>query len=175
MSQPVDRTRRADNRAEDQTAEDGAAEQPRQPDSHTQGQPKVEQLWTLLQVDQQRISALDTIAMTIRGWTVTLVSAIVGFALAQHHRNLLPVAIVGTVLLMLLDVGYRSTQLRHVDRAGKIVKEIAPGYRLRSRDPGGPQWLKSLRSRIGWNRYGSPVLFYVTVLLLLLLLWIVTK
>ena len=112
--------------------------------------------------------------MTIRGWTVTLVSAIVGFALTQHHRNLLPVAIVGTVLFMMLDVGYRSTQLRHVDRAGKVVQEIASAYRLGSRDPRGPQWLESLRSRIGWNRYGSPLLFYVTVFLLLLLLWIVT-
>lgn len=46
-----------------------------------------EQLWTLFQVDQQRINALDTITMTIRGWTVTLVSAIVAFALTQHHRN----------------------------------------------------------------------------------------
>jgi uncharacterized membrane protein len=52
----------------------------------------------VFQVDQQRISALDTIMMTIRGWTVTLVAAIVGFSLSQHHRDLLLVAMVGAVL-----------------------------------------------------------------------------
>jgi uncharacterized membrane protein len=175
MNQPVGRAHRADNQAADQAVQESAAERPGQPGTHTQEPQETQRLWTLFQIDQQRISALDTIAMTIRGWTVTLVSAIVGFSLSQHHRNLLPVAIVGTVLFMMLDVGYRSTQLRHVDRVGKVEQEIASGYRLRSRDPGGPQWLKSLRSRIGWNRYGSPVLFYVTMLLLLLLLWIVTK
>jgi uncharacterized membrane protein len=121
-------------------------------------------------VDQQRISALDTIAMTIRGWTVTLVSAIVGFSLSQHHRSLLPVAMVGTVLLGLLDVRYRRTQLLHADRVDKVEQVIAPGYRLRPRGhPAGPPWLTVIRSR-----YGSSISFYVVVVILLLLLWIVT-
>ena len=87
--------------------------------------PEKEQLWTLFQVDQQRISALDTIMMTIRGWTVTLVSAIVGFSLSRHHRSLLPVAMVGTVLFGLLDVGYRGTQLLHANRASKVEQDIS--------------------------------------------------
>jgi hypothetical protein len=54
---------------------------------------------------------------------------------------------------MMLDVGYRSTQLRHVDRVGKVEQEIASGYRLRSRDPGRaamakispePDWLEPI-------------------------------
>jgi hypothetical protein len=113
MNQPVGRAHHADHRAADQAAQDGAAEQPRQPGTHTEKQLDKERLMTLFQVDQQRISALDTIMMTIRGWTVTLVSAIVGFSLSQHHRSLLPVAMVGTVLFGLLDVGYRRTQLLH--------------------------------------------------------------
>jgi uncharacterized membrane protein len=134
-----------------------------------------EQLWTLYQVDQQRISALDTIAMTIRGWTVTVVSAIVAFALAQHHRNLLPVAIAATLLLMPLDVRYRSVQLRHVARAGSVEEVIIPKYRLRPHDPKWLRWLNPIRKRIGWDRYGSSMSFYVVALILLLLLWKYTK
>jgi len=109
--------------------------------------------------------------MTIRGWTVTLVAAIVGFSLSQHHRSLLLVAMVGSALLGLLDIQYRSTQLRHVDRVGKVQQVIAPDYRLRpSRHLGGPPWLKP----VIWSRYHSSILPYLFVVLVLLLLWIAT-
>jgi uncharacterized membrane protein len=150
--------------------QDGAVEEPRQPGMRTRDAPEAQQLWILFQADQQRISALDTIAMTIRGWTVTLVSALVGFSLSQHHRSLLPVAMIGSVLLGLLDVRYRRTQLLHANRVDKVEQVIAPGYRLRPyRDPGGPSWLILIRSR-----YGSSISFYAVVFFLLLLLWIVT-
>ncbi len=170
MNQPVSRARRADNRAADQAVQDGAAEQPGEPGAHSQEPPQAEGLWTLFQVDQQRISALDTNMMTIRGWTVTLVAAIVGFSLSQHHRNLLPVAMVSTVLFGLLDVRYRRTQLLHANRANKVEQAVAPGYRLRPHGyPAEPRWLPFLRSR-----YYSSISFYIVVLFLLLLLWVVT-
>ena len=71
---------------------------------------EMERLWTLFQVDQQRIGALDANMMTIRGWTVTLVSAIAGFSLSRHHRSLLLVAMAGAALFGLLDVRYRRTR-----------------------------------------------------------------
>ena len=131
---------------------------------------ETEQLWTLFQIDQQRIGALDTNMITIRGWTITVMSALAGISLSQHHRSLLLVAVVGTVLFGLLDVRYRTTQLLHASRADKIEQAIAPDYRLRPHDPGGPPWLSAL-IRI---RYRSSISFYVVVLLLLLLLWVVT-
>jgi hypothetical protein len=144
MTQPVGRADRADNRDTDQVAQDGAVERLDQPGAHTQQPLETERLWALFQVDQQRISALDTIMMTIRGWTVTLVSALVGFSLTQHHRNLLLVAIVGAALFGLLDVGYRRVQLLDVDRARKVEQVIAPDYRLRPQSPGRPRRLTSL-------------------------------
>jgi uncharacterized membrane protein len=120
MSQPVGGAHRGDNRAAHQMVQDGTAEQPRQPDTHTQDSLKTEHLWTLFKVDQQRIGALDSIMMTIRGWTVTLVSALAGFSLSQHHRSLLLVAMVATVLFGLLDAGFRRTQLLHTARASKV-------------------------------------------------------
>jgi uncharacterized membrane protein len=125
------------------------------------------QLWTLFQTDQQRIGALDTNMMTIRGWTVTLASALAGFSLSQHHRSLLLVAMVAAALFGLLDVRYRRTQLLHAARADKIEQVVAPDYRLRPHGYPGELTLM-------WIRYRSSISFYVVVLLLLLLLWIVT-
>jgi uncharacterized membrane protein len=170
MNQPVGRGHRIDNRAADQAVQDDAAEQPRQPGTPAQEQPEQDRLWTVFQVDQQRISALDTIMMTIRGWTVTLVSAIVGFSLSQHHRNLLLVAMVGTVFFGLLDIGYRRTQLLHASRASKVEQDLLPEkYRLRSDHREGLPRLTVHRSR-----YHSSISFYLVLLILLLLLWIAT-
>lgn len=171
MNQPVDRAHHAGNRAADPVVQDCAAGQPGQPGMDAQESPRAEALWTLFQVDQQRISALDTIAMTIRGWTVTLVSALAGFSLSQHHRSLLFVAMAGVVLFGLLDVHYRRTQLLHGARAAKVQDLLAPGYRLGH--PGEPKEPGEEPS-LGWTRYVSTVLFYVFLLFLLLLLWIVT-
>ena len=132
---------------------------------------ETEQLWTLFQIDQQRIGALDTNMITIRGWTITLVSALAGFSLSQHHPSFLLVAMVGAVLFGLLDVRYRTTQLLHASRADKIEAFLAPDYRLRTHDPVGPAWLHTLIR----FRYRSAVSFYAVVLLFLLLLWGVTE
>jgi uncharacterized membrane protein len=83
-----------------------------------------ERLWTLFQIDQQRIGALDTNMITIRGWTITIMSALAGFSLSQHHRSLLLVGAVGAMLFALLDVRYRRTQLLHASRADKIEKKL---------------------------------------------------
>jgi uncharacterized membrane protein len=170
MNQPVGRADRADNQAADQAVQDHAAEQPRQPGTPGQGQLERDRLWTVFQVDQQRISALDTIMMTIRGWTVTLVAAIVGFSLSQHHRDLLLVAMVGAVLFGLLDIGYRRTQLLHASRVTKVEQDLLPEkYQFRGDDPGGKRRLTVHR-----YPYQSSISFYLVVLLLLLLLWLVT-
>jgi len=86
-----------------------------------------ERFWSLFQIDQQRIGALHTNMITIRGWTITLISAVAGFSLSQHHRSLLLVAMVGTILFGLHDVRYRSTQLLHASRANKIEEQLCPG------------------------------------------------
>ena len=128
-----------------------------------------DRLWTLFQVDQQRISALDTNMITIRGWTITVTVAIAGISLSQHHRSLLLVAAIGTMLFGLLDLLYRRTQLLHASRADKIEQVLVPDYRLRPPVPERPL----SRSTVIWVRYGSSVAVYaVVVFLLLLLLWV---
>src|SRR5215470_9240038 len=77
------------------------------------GPMETDQLWALFKIDQQRISALDTVLIAIRGWTVTVVSAIAGFSLSKNDHSILLAAMGGTVLFGLLDVEYRRTQLLH--------------------------------------------------------------
>jgi uncharacterized membrane protein len=177
MNQPAGGVQPADERAAHQAVQDGAAEQVRLPGTDTQEPLEEEQRWTLYQVDQQRMAALDTNMMTIRGWTVTLASALAGFSLSQHHLSFLPIAMVGTLLLGLLDVRYRRTQLRHADRADKLEQVLPRDYRLR---PDGyrsaPRWLAVIpkRYRSVPSRYRSSISFYAVVLLVLLLLWVAT-
>ncbi|MGI9598767.1 MAG: hypothetical protein ACR2QK_21565 [Acidimicrobiales bacterium] len=118
-----------------------------------------EALWTLFQVDQQRITALDGMMIAIRGWTVTVVSAIAGFALSRDDPAMLLAGTAGTILFALLDLRYRRTQLLHADRSDRVEQEIAPDYRLRGQDsaPG------SEDSRL--RRYRSSLSFYAVVIL----------
>ena len=77
---------------------------------------------------------------------------------------------VGTLLLGLLDVRYRRTQLLHADRANKVEQLLPRDYRLRPDGyPDGPRWLVAIPSR-----YRSSISFYAVVLLVLCLLWVAT-
>jgi hypothetical protein len=186
MNQSADAADCADSQIVDRPAQHGVT---RPPGAPTQDPPE-QHLWTLFQVDQQRISALDTIAMTIRGWTVTLVAAIAGFSLSQDHRNFLLAAMLGAVLFGWLDVMYRHTQLLHADRVNKVEREIAQNYRLRPNKPGEdkpgedkpgedkPGEDKPGEDKPGeqslWltlTRYRSSISFYAVMLVILLTLW----
>lgn len=82
-------------------------------------------LWTLLQIDQQRITALDTVTVAIKGWVVTLDAALAGFAFSQDTRPLFLVAMAPTLLFLPLDLRYRQVQLLHADRSERIEREVA--------------------------------------------------
>ena len=130
---------------------------------------KNEELWTLFQVDQQRITALDGMMIAIRGWTVTLVAAIAGFALSQSEPGVLVAGLLGAVLFGYLDLRYRRTQLLHARRATLLEREIAPEHRLRAhlRKPEPGLADSPLR------RYQSSLSFYGAVLVTQAVLWLV--
>jgi hypothetical protein len=127
--------------------------------------PGADGLWTLLQVDQQRVTALDTVSVAIRGWVVTLDSALAGVAFTKGNSGLIAVAIAATLLFLPLDLQYRRTQLLHSQRSDQIEQQVAPQYRFRS--------LFSRRSgllaRNGVGRYATPAMFYAALLVLLIL------
>lgn len=111
---------------------------------------------------------LDTIAMTIRGWTVTLVSALVGFSFTQHNQRLLVAAAFATLLLGLLDVRYRATQLLHARRVDRVEELIIPQLKLRPRTTTPPGPIRTILS----SPYRSAASFYGVVLALIVAVWI---
>src|SRR3954452_1150485 len=129
-----------------------------------------ERLWSLLQIDQGRISAFDSIATTIRGWTVTLVSALVGFSFTEHNQGLLVAAALATILLCILDIRYRATQLLHARRVDRVEALLIPNFALRPRTT---SETKPLWAFLNFP-YRSAASFYSVVLILLAAVWIAT-
>lgn len=119
-------------------------------------------LWTLMQLDQQRITALDTVSMAIRGWVVTLDSALVTFAFTKSSPGVIAVAAAVTLLLLPLDFRYRRTQLMHVQRSNRIEHEIVPKYRLRDVNTS-----RSQKQSSGLSGYTTAGMFYTAILILL--------
>jgi hypothetical protein len=131
-------------------------------------QRRADRLWKLFEVDQQRITALDTLLIAIRGWVITLDSALAGFAISQDNRVFFLVALLATPFFTALDLGFRSVQLRHVDRARRVEAELIPlDYRFRP--------LKASTDRVEAPRpqvrsiraYWSTLVFHVPLVVLL--------
>lgn len=91
-----------------------------------------EHLWRLLEVDQQRISALDATTLTVKGWAISVDTAVAGVAVARDDARLLALGLVPTLLFWVVDHGYRSVQLMHADRSSRMAKIIEPRFPLAS-------------------------------------------
>ena len=128
-----------------------------------------DRLWSLVTIDQQRITALDTVMAAIKGWVVTLGSAPVGIAISSDRRGLVVVAIVATMFFATLDFRYRTVQLAHAARSTAVELSILPGFefpRYQSRRAAG------FVGRINQASYMTTSMFYLIVLLVLLLVWL---
>ena len=82
----------------------------------------------ILEIDQNRISSLDSTKFTIKGWSITLVSLLVGFTFQYKNKAFLYVGIVATILFGILDYLYRKVQLNHVERSSNILQDIQNVY-----------------------------------------------
>ena len=123
-------------------------------------------MWQLFQADTQRITALDQMAIAIRGWTITLTSALAAFGLAHSDRTLVLAAVLVPLLFGLLDVRYRTTQLLHAARVDLLQESLAPDYPLRpakSRTTG-------LTGLLGRWAYRSSVSFHAALVAVLLVI-----
>lgn len=96
-----------------------------------------ENLLKLLEIETSRISNLDSTLFTIKGWTVTLVSALVGFAFTTSdnkeftaRKELLILAIVSTTIFMSTDIAFRRVQLGHVAIAMRIKSFFKENQKL---------------------------------------------
>jgi hypothetical protein len=127
-----------------------------------------EPLWRLFEVDQQRITALDTSIVAIRGWAITLDSALAGFAVSQNDRAFFLVALLATAFFTVLDLGFRNVQLRHVDRARRVEAKLVPlEYRFRPVEAL-TEGVQASRPQVRSARaYWSTLVFHVPLAVLL--------
>jgi hypothetical protein len=127
-----------------------------------------EPLWRLFEVDQQRITALDTSIVAIRGWAITLDSALAGFAVSQHNRAFFLVALLATAFFTVLDLGFRSVQLRHVDRARRVEADLIPlDYRFRPVEASNKGVHASRPQVRSVRAYWTTLVFHVPLMVLL--------
>ena len=128
-----------------------------------------DRLWSLVVTDQQRITALDAVTVAIKGWVVTLTSAFVGIAVSSNRRTLVLVALATTAFFAALDLHYRAVQLAHAARSAEVERRMVQEFefaRYQSRSGTG------LIGRILKGRYLATFMFYSTLVVVLLLVWL---
>jgi hypothetical protein len=76
------------------------------------------------EVDQQRLTALDNATLVVKGWALTLISALTGVAVSRDDASFILIAFVPTVFFAALDLHYRGVQLRHARHADQIEKHV---------------------------------------------------
>lgn len=79
-------------------------------------------------VDLDRISSLDSTTFTIKGWAVTLVTALISLAIQQKNPIFLYIGLVPTIFFGMIDYFYRKIQLSHVERVVRIERYLELKY-----------------------------------------------
>ncbi|MBD2104828.1 hypothetical protein [Leptolyngbya sp. FACHB-261] len=134
-------------------------------------------LLKLLEIDQNRISALDVTSFTIKGWAITLVSALIGFAIQQHDKRFLGIGIAAITFFAYFDFRYRKVQLSHVERSSSIQKHFKQYYLDQGSSLSGEleNIFKSSPRKDFWTQYFFSVfLLYICIEITLILLMFVT-
>lgn len=135
-------------------------------------------LLKLLEIDQNRISTLDVTIFTIKGWAVTLVSALVGLAIQQNNQNFLGIGIVAIAFFAYFDFRYRRVQLRHIERSLSIQRYFKQYYLDQGLSLSNEieNIFKPFYERNFWSQYFFPVfLLYLCIeTILIFLLFIKT-
>jgi hypothetical protein len=97
-------------------------------DAEATTQLDIELATKLIDIDHARISSIDTTEFIIKGWTITLVSGLIGFALTVKDPNtgkiFLLIGIFATSIFFLLDKIYKKIQNSHIIRAWTILQAI---------------------------------------------------
>ncbi len=71
---------------------------------------------------QNGIRGYDTVLLTVKGWTITIFSAVIFFAIDKQQAILFPFCAILVILFWLLDAFYRTIQGRLILRYHEIEK-----------------------------------------------------
>jgi len=81
---------------------------------------QVELLWKEIDLLQQSIRTYDTMLMTIKGWSITVFSAFVIFAVKEEQPQNLLLCVLAVLLFWVLDALFKSFQRAFIIRYNKV-------------------------------------------------------
>ena len=87
---------------------------------------------------QDAIRGLDTITFQIKGWSVTVATAISGFAVSPKRPALLALAAVAVLEFWLINAQFKLYQRAFIDRNKSIHREVGGGGLMDSLRGSGP-------------------------------------
>lgn len=116
----------------------------------------------LLELEQQRISALDQVVQGIRNWSIATVTALSGFAISESNWKIIFLVIPVSLLFCLIDFAYRIVQLGHVGRFEIYKSKITQRFPDLQEQP---SFYGYWRELLSW-----PIIYIFEITLSLLLL-----
>ncbi|BAZ18860.1 hypothetical protein NIES4071_107450 (plasmid) [Calothrix sp. NIES-4071] len=126
-------------------------------------------LLKLLEIEQNRINSLDSTEFTIKGLSVTLFSAFVGFAFDKKSLVLLYVGVVAVIFSSIIDFIYRKVQLSHVEKASNIYKYLKKEYLEKVESSNNLKIASEYKSNL-INDYSPLFMLYFPMLAVLIML-----
>lgn len=91
----------------------------------TEEEARLELLKTELNAVQSSIQNFETIVFQIKGWCVTVVLAIGGFAISSHAPALTLVGIVAAIGFFLLNCQFKAIQRKFIKRNNELFSELS--------------------------------------------------
>src|ERR1700758_5278970 len=90
----------------------------------TEEEARLELLKTELNAIQSSIQSLDTIVFQIKGWCVTVVLAVGGFAVSSHAPGLTLVGMAAVIGFFLLNCQFKTIQRKFINRNAALAAEV---------------------------------------------------
>ncbi len=90
----------------------------------TEEEARLELLKTELNAIQSSIQSLDTIVFQIKGWCVTVVLAVGGFAVSSRAPGLTLVGMAAVIGFFLLNCQFKTIQRKFINRNAALAAEI---------------------------------------------------
>jgi hypothetical protein len=118
--------------------------------------------------DLDRISSLDSTTFTIKGWAITLVTALINLAPQQRDPMFLYVGVGTTVLFSTLDYFYGKLRIIHLERLIKIQEYLYDEY-LSQIEEIESKFFKRLYKRNFIKDYFIPVFLVYSIMVAVLI------
>lgn len=118
----------------------------------------ITELIRVLEVDYEKttksVSEITSTSFTIRGWGITLISALIGFTFQTQHWQVAALAVVVTLLIAFVDCYHSWLYAMVLQHANKIETILRYYYGYLARGDADPQAKRDFLVRLLSHRFG---------------------